>query len=45
MMAYVLIVLLAALIFLCVSDVVEAITEATARWERARHSSKRDLAR
>ena len=45
MMAYVVIILLAVLIFLCISDVVEAITDATAEWERARHFSKKHLVR
>ena len=45
MMAYVLIVLLAVLIFLCIPDVVEVITQATAEWQRAKDLSKKHLAR
>jgi hypothetical protein len=45
MMAYVLIALLSILIFLCFSDVVEVITEATGQWERARNVGKRHAAR
>ena len=44
-MAYVLIALLAILIFLSVSDFVEAVTEGTAEWERARDLSKKHPAR
>lgn len=44
MIAYLLIVLLAVLIFLCISDVVQVITQATAEWERARDLSKKHLA-
>ena len=42
-MAYVLIVLLAVLIFLCISDVVQVITQATVEWERSRDLSKSDV--
>lgn len=45
MIAYLLIALLAVLIFLCISDVVEVITEAAGEWVRARDLSKKHLAR
>jgi hypothetical protein len=41
MMAYFLIALLSVLIFLCFSDVVEVISEATGGWGRARNLSKK----
>ena len=41
MNAYLAIALLAVLIFLCISDVVEVITQATGEWERARDLSKK----
>lgn len=44
-MAYLLIALLGVLIFLCFSDVVEAVIRATAEWERARVLSKKHPAR
>jgi hypothetical protein len=45
MMAYFLIVLLSMLIFLCFSDVVEVITEASAQRERARVYSRKHAVR
>lgn len=45
MMAYVLIALLSVLIFLCFSDVVEVITEATGQLGRARNLSRKHAAR
>jgi hypothetical protein len=45
MMAYILIALLGVLIFLCISDFVQVITQATAEWERARVSSKKHQVR
>lgn len=45
MMAYFLIALLSVLIFLCFSDVVEAISEATGQWGRARNLSKKHATR
>ena len=44
MMAYLVIAMLSILIFLCFSDVVEVITEATGQWERARNLSKKQHA-
>jgi len=43
--AYVLIALLAVLIFLSLSDFVETVTERTAEWERARNLSRKHTAR
>lgn len=45
MMAYFLIVLLSMLIFLCFSNVVEVITEASAQREKARVYSKKHAVR
>jgi hypothetical protein len=45
MTTYLAIVLLAVLIFLCVSDVVEVITDATGEWERARDLSRKHATR
>jgi hypothetical protein len=45
MIAYVLIALLAVLIFLCISDVVQVVARATAEWERLRDLSKKHPAR
>ena len=45
MMAYFLIALFSVLIFLCFSDVVEVITEATGEWGRARNLSKKHATR
>ncbi len=45
MNAYLVITLLALLIFLCISDVVEVVTRAAAEWERAKDFSKRNLVR
>jgi hypothetical protein len=45
MIAYVLIALLAVLIFLCISDVVQVVTRAAAEWERVRDLSKKHPAR
>jgi hypothetical protein len=42
-MAYVLIVLLAVLIFLAMSDFVEGVTQATGELERARSFSKKQV--
>jgi hypothetical protein len=42
-MAYILIALLAVLIFLAMSDFVEGITQATAEWERARSFTKKQV--
>ena len=44
MIAYVLIALLAVLIFLCISDVVQVVTRATAEWERVKDLSKKNPA-
>jgi hypothetical protein len=45
MMAYVLIVLLAVLIFLSISDVVPVVGRAAGEWERAKDLSKKNAAR
>ena len=45
MMAYVVIAMLSILIFLCFSDVVDVIAEATGQWERARNLSKKHATR
>jgi hypothetical protein len=42
-MAYLLIALMAVLIFLAMSDFVEGVTQATAEWERARSFSKKQV--
>jgi hypothetical protein len=45
MTTYLAIVLLAVMIFLCISDVVEVITQATADWQRARDLSRKHATR
>lgn len=45
MIAYVLIAVLAALIFLCFPDVVPVVTQAAAEWRRVRVSSTKHLFR
>ena len=45
MMAYVLIFLLAVLIFLSISDVVPAVERASVEWERTKDLSKKHAAR
>ena len=42
-MAYLLIALMAVLVFLAMSDFVEGVTQATAEWERARSFSKKQV--
>jgi len=45
MITYVLIVVLAVLIFLCVPDVVQVVVQAVSEWERANDLSKKHPAR
>jgi cell division FtsZ-interacting protein ZapD len=45
MMAYVLVLLLALLIFLSISDVVPVLERAATKWERAKDLSKKHAAR